>query len=333
MKHETDNNAIKEMMEALEEEVKKSEEPDYLTGLLNRKVGESKITNAMKEQSGCLAFVDVDNLKRTNDTMGHLAGDYVLKTVGEVLSECGKKAIISRVGGDEFLFYMIGADKGEATKTIEAVLQIFAKRREENKYLGMSSLSAGLCLCTPADTYADIFQKADKALYHVKQSGKCGYYFHTSGGSGTKKQSSVDLKKLVANLADYGSYEGTLSVEYRDFAKIYDFIRHLVERYDYNMQLIMVTLEITNEDYFYIDEKEYAMTCLERTIQASLRSVDVCTRFSGEQFLIAFFNAKKEDIVMITNRIFEKFYNVYDKKSITLSYDIAEMPGKENKEV
>lgn len=326
MEQDTENRESMAEPHILRQIMQELEAPDYLTGLLNRKVGESRIEKAMTEQPGCLVLFDVDNLKRTNDTMGHLAGDYVLKTAGEVLAAHGANAIVSRIGGDEFLFYLPGMQKCEATEVIEAVLADFAERRRESEYLGRSSLSAGVCLCTPADTYGEVFQKADKALYHVKQSGKCGYYFHAGGSGSTKQKMSVDLKKLVNNLAVYGSYEGSLSVEYRDFAKIYDFIRHLVERYGYHMQLILVTLEISNDAGFFIDEKEYAMMCLEKTIQASLRTVDVCTRFSGEQFLIAFFNAKREDIVMITDRIFEKFYNVYDKKSVTLSYDIAEVP-------
>ena len=316
---------LSQIIKNIEEESQKNEEYDYLTGLLNRKIGENKIVQAMKEQPGCLAFVDLDNLKRTNDTMGHLAGDYALLNVGEVLSEYKNNAIIARVGGDEFLYYMIGANKEEATDIIEGIIRSFEGRKENNAYLSVSSLSIGLCISTPKDSYGDVLQKADKALYHMKQSGKAGYYFYTNMLNGSGHKSSIDLDRLVNNLEKQGAYTGSLSVEYREFAKIYDFIRHLVERYDHNMQLIMFTLEPVKEEKFDIDEQENAMNCMENAIKASLRTVDVSTRFSSKQFLVVLLNAQKEDIDMITNRIFDKFYKTYDSKLIEMNYDIADL--------
>ena len=318
---------IRQIMKSIEEEAKKADDADYLTGLLGRKSGEQRIVQAMKEQPGCLAFVDLDNLKRTNDTMGHLAGDYALMTTGAVLSEFGQNAVIARLGGDEFLYYMIGADKEKATGIIENIIKTFQKRKEQSTYLSVSSLSIGLCTTTTTDVYSDILQKADKALYHVKQSGKCGYYFYANLTDAGSPKASIDLERLISNLKKQGSYSGSLSVEYREFAKIYDFIGHLVERYEYKMQLIMITLETTDPDNFYIDEKEQAMTCMEKVIQASLRNVDVCTRFSSEQFLVILMNAEKDDISIVTNRIFDNFYKICTDKTITLSYDIAELSG------
>lgn len=316
---------LNQIVRNIEEESQKNEEYDFLTGLLNRKAGENKIVQAMREQSGCLAFVDLDNLKRTNDTMGHLAGDYALLNVGQVLSEYKDNAVIARIGGDEFLYYMIGADQNKATETIKKIMDAFQKRKEKNTYLSVSSLSVGLCFSNTSDTYADILQKADKALYHVKQGGKAGYYFHNNMVDSSKQKSSVDLQRLVSNLEKQGTYKGSLSVEYREFAKIYDFIQHLVERYDHNMQLIMFTLEPGNTDSYYIDEQEAAMNCMEKAIQSSLRSVDVSTRFSSKEFLVVLLNAQKDDVTMITNRIFEKFYKTYDGKKISLIYDIADL--------
>ena len=66
------------------------------------------------------------------------------------------------------------------------------------------------------------------------------------------------------------------------------------------------------------------MTFLEKAIQASLRSIDVSTRFSGEQFLVALLNAQEADIKSITNRISDKFYNVYEESFIGLNYDFVD---------
>ena len=316
---------ISQIMKSIEEEAKKAEACDYLTGLLGRKEGERRIARAMQEKRGCLAFIDLDNLKRTNDTMGHLAGDYALKTVGEVLGENGKDAVVSRLGGDEFLFYMIGANREEATAIIENIMQSFRQKRENNSYLSVSSLSIGLCTTTVGDSFANVIKKADRALYHVKQSGKCGYFFYDVEEEKGLSKGSVDLQRLVDNLKVQGGYSGALSVEYREFAKIYDFVKHLGERYSYDLYLVMITLEAANLEEFYIDERERAMLCMEKTIKASLRAVDVSTRFSSEQFIVILMNAQEQDIEMITNRIRENFYKVYEEKSISVHFDAADL--------
>lgn len=316
---------INQIMHSIEEELKKAEALDYLTGLLGRKEGEKKIAKAMREQKGCLAFVDLDNLKRTNDTMGHLAGDYALKTVGDVLSMYGEDTIVARLGGDEFLMYMMDVDRNGAIEKVEEIMQTFEDKKAASTYLSVSSLSVGLCMTTTADTYADVIKKADRALYYVKQSGKCGYYFYNQDVDFVKQRNSVDLNRLVSNLRDQGAYNGSLSVEYREFAKIYDYIRHLGERYDYNLQLIMITVDTENGDTLYVEEREHAMTCMEKTIQASLRSVDVSTRFSSEQFVVILLNAQNEYIEVITKRIEENFHKVYSKIKMNVHFDVADL--------
>lgn len=316
---------IQQIMKSIEEEARKAGDTDYLTGLLSRRKGESRISAAMMDADGCFAFIDLDNLKRTNDTMGHLAGDYALMTVGEVLSVHSRDSIAMRLGGDEFVLYMIGATKEEAIQRMDAIFAGFAEKKEKSEYLSGSSLSVGLCMCTPKDTYADVLAKADKALYHVKQRGKSSYYFYTNSLNEAKKNSSDDLKRLIAGLNDEGGSSGSLNVEYREFARMFDFVRSIADRFRHNMELIMITVQPAVAGSLYIDEKEKAMTYMEKTIQASLRSVDVCTRFSSEQFLVILMDAEKKDIDDITNRIFDNFSKVYNGKPLTLDYDIAEL--------
>lgn len=317
---------INQIMKSIEDEVKKSETLDFLTGLLCRKEGENRIIKAMSEHDGCLAFIDLDNLKTTNDTMGHLAGDYALKTVGEVLSMYSEDAIVARLGGDEFLYYIKNADsKEKAVERIEKVLALFSEKKENNIYLSVSSLSIGMCMTKTDDSYGEVLKKADRALYHVKQSGKCGYYFYDKGESEKVLNNSIDLTRLVANMKEQGSYKGSLQLEYREFAKIYDYIQNLSNRYECDIQLLMITLDFVNQEKVYIEEKEKAMGCMEKAIRTSLRNVDICSRFSGEQFVVILMNAAEEYIEMITKRVEEKFHMIYNKKFIEVQFDVADL--------
>ena len=95
---------IRELELARQREARES--LDYLTGLPMRHKGEKLILEKMQEHDGCLGFVDMDNLKKINDVYGHKAGDRALRLVGAMLTECMENAVVCRLGGDEFLFYL-----------------------------------------------------------------------------------------------------------------------------------------------------------------------------------------------------------------------------------
>jgi len=136
----------------------------------------------------------------------------------------------------------------------------------------------------------------------------------------------------VENLKVQGAYRGTLNVEYREFAKIYDYVQHLGERYQYNIKLVMITLDFDNRENVYIEERERAMTGMEKTIQASLRSVDVCTRFSSDQFVVILMNAQDEYTDVITGRIEDNFHKIYQPQKITVHFDVADLASEEYRE-
>ena len=120
-------------------------------------------------------FIDLDNLKQTNDSMGHLAGDYVLKTLGSILLNYGEKCNIARVGGDEFLAYMPEIDQDEAVSIIKNIISDLEEAKKGSEYLKYSTLSIGMNMCSGKELYANAVRKADKALYHIKHGGKAGY--------------------------------------------------------------------------------------------------------------------------------------------------------------
>ena len=315
---------LNQIVKNIEEETQKNEKYDFLTGLLNRKNGEKEIVESLKRTKGCLAFVDLDNLKKTNDIMGHLAGDHAIKSVGEVLSSFDKNAIISRIGGDEFLYYLTEVEEEEAKERIEAIVEAFQQKKQADTYLSFSSLSIGMCMTRENDVYSEVLKRADKALYHIKQNGKAGYYIHTCEEREGNKKNSVDLKRIVKSLADSGANQGTRPLEYREFAKMYDFVQNFVTRFGYNVHFLMLTLEPADCNEFDIEEQEYAMKCMENTIKDALRNIDVSTRFSSEQFLVVLLNAEDKDVERIVNRIFESFHKIYHRNKVNLSYDIAD---------
>lgn len=167
---------IRELELARQREARES--LDYLTGLPMRHKGEALILEKMQKQGGCLGFVDMDNLKKINDVYGHKAGDRALRLVGEVLTECMKNAVVCRLGGDEFLFYLPEVSEAEMNTRMRSLFDSFRAAKNAAAETSAASLSCGLCMCRQGDNFEEYYIKADKALYYVKQNGKNNYRFY-----------------------------------------------------------------------------------------------------------------------------------------------------------
>lgn len=153
---------------------------DALTGLPNRSMGrdhiQQAITNATRHQSRvALLFVDLDNFKAVNDSLGHAMGDAFLKQVATRLAASVRKSdIVARQGGDEFVIGLTDIatveDVSKAASTVQASLG-------RSIFLGDTELSAacsiGIALF-PDDgaDYESLLREADIAMYQAKEAGR-----------------------------------------------------------------------------------------------------------------------------------------------------------------
>jgi diguanylate cyclase (GGDEF)-like protein len=118
-----------------------------------------------------LIVLDLDNFKAINDKIGHLAGDGVLTEVAErTLSVVRAADITCRVGGDEFAVILPEAGADDAELLAGRIARAIAARPIGGS--GILTVSAGVTEVRPGDTPADLFQRADDALYRAKAAGK-----------------------------------------------------------------------------------------------------------------------------------------------------------------
>lgn len=147
---------------------------DPLTGLLNRRSFIEQYELAMAHRvGGMFMIVDVDYLKRINDQHGHLAGDEaIIATAVALRSVLGEEALIARIGGDEFCAFMKSADDSQMSVLItqlESVARDEFKSRTDN--IGVSLMvSCGYARCKSQQSFKDVLNEADKALYIQKRS-------------------------------------------------------------------------------------------------------------------------------------------------------------------
>ena len=302
---------------------KNRENLDFLTGLPTRNKGEQVVAQLMQRHSGCLAFMDMDNLKTVNDIYGHKAGDRVLKLLGNLLLEYSSECIVCRLGGDEFLLFMLDANRNDITEVMNDIFEKFNTRKEEDRELHAASISAGLYMCNIGDSFEECYTKADKALYYVKQNGKSDFSFYQqiSDSSCEDRATGKDLALIAKALRESGNYSGALDLDYREFAKIYEYMNHLGARYKYHCYLVMVTMETTPDYVMYIENIEHALDCMEQAIRQKIRKVDVCTRYSSMQYLIILFEANETKIPQVMDRIFIEYYKLYSKHHFEPTYE------------
>lgn len=153
---------------------------DHLTGLLSRSAAEQMIDSILQEDCSLhqdlLLFLDIDYFKQFNDTLGHLAGDDVLRTFGQMLRKVfHKEEILCRWGGDEFLLYLknIGDEKIVIAK-LEELRDLMRHYQYQDRACPVT-LSIGAARAFRGVKREVLIQKADEALYLVKKQGRDGY--------------------------------------------------------------------------------------------------------------------------------------------------------------
>lgn len=152
---------------------------DSLTGIPNRLAYDDRIQQEYarwKRFSEPLSVVviDIDRFKKINDSYGHQAGDRVLKTIAQRLNSLIRETdFLARYGGEEFVLLMPGAD-GTAAHGVAEKLRSEVQRAGFH-YRGEQvavTISAGVAEFQQSDRQEDVFERADKALYQAKRTGR-----------------------------------------------------------------------------------------------------------------------------------------------------------------
>lgn len=175
-------NDIFEIKNANEAMLRYRAEHDPLTGIVNRG-GFEQLKNMfrVKDVALSLLIVDVDKFKLVNDGYGHEVGDQVLKKVAAFLKD-GFRATDypARIGGDEFAVILTSMSEEMQGAVERKIAEMNDRLMHPNDGLPQVSLSVGGAFSENGFT-DDLYQKADAALYAVKENGRCGCRFYEEG--------------------------------------------------------------------------------------------------------------------------------------------------------
>ena len=172
------NNQIRKLTSELEES-KREASIDFLTQVANRASFDRAITDLVNDfyrrnYPFALLMIDIDNFKKINDTYGHQAGDYVLRELARVLkSQLRARDIIARYGGEEFAIILPGVTFSQAIRVAERLRRAVEKHlfKYGDKVIPVT-ISIGVALMREGLDETALVEKADKALYLAKRSGK-----------------------------------------------------------------------------------------------------------------------------------------------------------------
>ncbi|MGH9223455.1 MAG: EAL domain-containing protein [Acidimicrobiales bacterium] len=166
---------------ALEDALRDRALHDDLTGLANRGLFTDRIEHCLARRSsaeGAVIFLDLDDFKGINDSMGHAAGDQLLKGVARRLMTCVRpQDTVARLGGDEFAILLEGADEAQGRRVAERVLAAMAPAFDLGGHQVHARTSVGLAASGTgggADA-GELLSRADAAMYVAKARGKGRY--------------------------------------------------------------------------------------------------------------------------------------------------------------
>ncbi len=280
---------------------------DAMTGFLNKQASILKMQKACMERTGCLCIADLDSFKPVNDLFGHDTGDKILIFFTETLKKnAPENSIFGRIGGDEFLLFLDGIDKEEAlaefSETVNRELLSGAKEIADNILAIPLGVSLGAVFVPEKGTeYTGLFQMADKALLHVKQNGKHGYFL-ASGSVFEESDSGSDLKMQSASLNERYVSQYAMWMGQESFGDVYRYMMRYIERYRRKAYKILFSARPKTE---LPDDHNEISEALQGILQRSLRNSDFMMQTGDLQFFLFLPEVDDYDINKVIDRIME----------------------------
>ena len=310
------------------QDLTKTSTTDALTGLFNKGSSEEELKKICKKSVGSLMMIDLDSFKLVNDLHGHAMGDKILIAFADILRATMRSTdLIGRMGGDEFVAFCYGItdENSIASKTQfinDKITEAAKKLMGEDMNIPLGA-SIGCVLVPQAGTdFVELYKKADKALYIVKQNGKHGYNIFNEDAPEENVETVVTLSQIEMILSERNKEPGAYILPFESFRNIYRFLKRTRAGYGKTICIVLLALKRTvdGEKIPLKHAGEQFVECLHDT----LRRGDLVSQNGSNQFLILLTNTDGyHDVTRAINRVVENWSNYSESKSFYFTHEWA----------
>ena len=309
--------------------LKKHASTDALTGLLNKASSEDELKAICKVSSGALMMIDLDSFKLVNDIHGHAMGDKILISFADIIRSAVRPTdLLGRMGGDEFIAFCHGMDNetaiaNKAEFINERLVEAAKKLMGEDMNIPLGASIGCVFVPKEGNEFADLYKKADKALYVVKQHGKHGYsiYSRTQQLNEMEISDATNLSNIKLILEERNQKEEAPILGLENFRAIYRFLRRTMRDGRLSDCILLFSLSIKEGSTADINEVGEAFL---ETLKTTLRRSDTITQSSNNQYVIILYDLQFENVHLVVDRIERNWQqsNFYDEVVLTNEYDL-----------
>ncbi len=306
---------------------------DPMTGLLNKASSQEEIGILCQSTPGILMMIDLDSFKPVNDIYGHEMGDKILIRFAEIIKSAMRNTdLIGRMGGDEFIAYCqnVRSEQVIAKKTKYINEEILASARELMGEDMSIPLGASIgCVIAPDEgiNFSELYKKADRALYQVKENGKHGYSFYHgedhSQSESPQEGNATDLANLVKLLSERSPSRGAFSLPFAQFSIVYQFLTRVRNIAQHDIWILL--FNVSELGPVEKEDREKAIDTFFAALHGSLRASDVVTQNSRSQFLVLLFDTELQYIELILDRIMKNWDAANDNELFDVSYELDQV--------
>lgn len=305
--------------------LKKNASIDSLTGLLNKTSAEEELARVCKTFQGALLMIDLDSFKLVNDIHGHSMGDKILISFADIIKDALRPGdVIGRMGGDEFIAFCKDMQdahgiQGKSEFINENLVKVAKELMGEDMNIPLGA-SIGCAFAPKHGTdFAELYKKADKALYTVKQNGKHGYSVYEEESVEEESPQAANISHIEMILGERNQKEGPLSLSFEGFRAVYRYLVRTLPIYEKPACILLLTLTRYGNTEIARAEAEDKF---EELLKKSLRRGDVITK-NGANFIVMLSNIDGEYVDTVSDRIQTKWESMKESRAYLYSYEWA----------
>ena len=316
--------------------LKISASTDPMTGLLNKTSSQEEIGILCNRSQGMLMMIDLDSFKLVNDLYGHEMGDRILIRFAEIIKSAVRSTdLVGRMGGDEFIAFCQNVrDEKVLRKKTEYINTEILKSAKE--FMGEDMqipLGASIgCVIAPDEgrSFTELFKKADKALYTVKQNGKHGcsiYHSEENKPPEDDGHTARDIANIVQILEERNKPSGAFAPPFEIYRAIFQFLRRVNARSEKSVWFLLFTIETIASRAKDIDRVSFedARDQFFDTLCHTLRQSDVVTQNSINQFMVLLYETELYNIEIVVDRILENWSSAGLDEFYTITYELEKL--------